>query len=160
MCVAVSTNAAMTQWERRGRIMDNPTCSGCSSACPHCTAPGCTCNATAPRPGCVPPIPDMIPRFGFRDPTTPYLAPCEGAANSTQAPQAPQALQAPQAPQAPLCWFVVVGSGTTKGRESAGLLYRSRSAEDITSAWTFVSVLLQEAAGAAFEQYQYSCPGT
>jgi hypothetical protein len=82
----------------------------------------------------------MIPKFGFRDPTTPYLAP----SSSDGAEE--------------LCWHVVIGSGSVDGRRAAGLLYRSQSATDVTSGWTFVSVLLAEDAGAQFEQYQYSCP--
>ena len=52
------------------------------------------------------------------------------------------------------CWFVVIGSGTTRGREAAGLLYRSQSSTDVRSPWTFVDVLIHEGAGRAQEQYQ------
>lgn len=145
VCLAVSTDPAHEEWTRLGPIINNPTCAHCSAACPHCTAPGVPCNATPGPPGCETPIKDMIPRFGFRDPTTPYLAPCGGAAPNADA-------------DADACWFVVIGSGTTQGREAAGLLYRSQSSTDIMSPWTFVDVLIQEGAGRPYEQYQYSCP--
>ena len=147
VCLAVSTDPEHEVWTRLGPIISNPTCAHCSPACPHCTAPGVPCNATPGPPGCVTPIKGMIPRFGFRDPTTPYLAPCAGATPDADADAETDA-----------CWFVVIGSGTTRGREAAGLLYRSQSNTDITSPWTFVDVLIQEGAGRAFEQYQYSCP--
>ena len=101
---------------------------------------GSRCKPSPGPPGCSSPIADMIPRFGFRDPTTPYLAKCGGQDPSR------------------MCWHVVVGSGTTVGRSAAGLLYRSQSAEDVSSQWSFVSALIEENASAHSEQYQYSCP--
>jgi sucrose-6-phosphate hydrolase SacC (GH32 family) len=139
LCLAIATDASMTSWTRHGSIADNPTCARCTAACQHCTRLGSNCSAAPAPPGCVPPIPQMIPRFGFRDPTTPYLAPCRLGASTH-------------------CWFVVVGSGTERNRSAAGLLYRSASATDVTSRWTFDSVLIEENAGRASEQYQYSCP--
>eukprot|EP01052_Picozoa_sp_SAG31_P013260 SAG31_NODE_794_length_12043_cov_7.416192_4_plen_444_part_00 len=124
-------------------------CTGCSNDCPHCAAQhpkgtdGKPCAALPPRPGCKSLIPGvaLIPQYGFRDPTTPYLAPCSKGALSQ-------------------CWFAVFGSGTEKNRSATGLLFRSRSDTDVTSKWTFVSVLIREnaAAGCISDQYQYSCP--
>jgi hypothetical protein len=147
VCMAVATNSSMTEWSYVGSIADNHVCSACSPACPSCTYPspkgtdGKACSALPPRPGCVSPVEDQIPMFGFRDPTTPYLAPCSDGA-------------------AAQCWFLVVGSGTATNRSAAGLLYRSRSATDVTSQWSFVSVVIQEnsMASCGSNQYQYSCP--
>ena len=147
ICLAVATNSSMTEWTRLGSIIDNPVCSACSPDCPSCTYPnpkGPTnkpCSPLPPRANCTPPIPDMIPQFGFRDPTTPYLAPCSEGALAQ-------------------CWYLVVGSGSQTNRSAAGLLYRSRSATDITSQWSFVSVVIEENeyAQCGTNQYQYSCP--
>ena len=145
VCAAISTDSHHSKWKRLGRIIDNPTCGTCSASCPQCTAPGSKFpnGCVASPAGCETPIQNMIPHYGFRDPTTPYLAPCTTVSSTDDED---------------LCWYVVIGSGTTTGRKSAGLLYRSQSSTDVTSMWTFVSVLLSEDAGAAFEQYQYSCP--
>eukprot|EP01046_Picozoa_sp_COSAG06_P015758 COSAG06_NODE_1021_length_11055_cov_7.993976_4_plen_536_part_00 len=148
ICLAIATNSSMTEWTRFGSIADNPTCSACSPACPDCTAlhpknkNDTTCAALPAREGCVSPLDHkeaMIPRFGFRDPTTPVLGPCTKGAQEQ-------------------CWFVVIGSGSQTNRSAAGLLYRSQSSTDVKSKWSFVSVLVQENAGAPSDQYQYSCP--
>ena len=144
ICLAVAKDASMREWTRLGSIIDNPTCAKCSPGC-DCTARGSTCKVLPGPPGCAPPVPGMIPRFGFRDPTTPYLSPCEASGDQ-------------QRDQQDLCWFVVVGSGTTRNRSAAGLLYRSKSQSDVASPWQFVSVLLEDTYGAPSEQYQYSCP--
>jgi sucrose-6-phosphate hydrolase SacC (GH32 family) len=58
------------------------------------------------------------------------------------------------------CWFLVVGSGSETNRSAAGLLYRSRSDTDVTSQWSFVSVVIEENefGTCGSNQYQYSCP--
>ena len=147
ICMAIATNSSMTEWRYVGSIADNHVCTACSPSCPSCTYPspkdaqGKPCTALPPLPGCTPPIPNMIPQFGFRDPTTPYLAPC--VKGSTRQ-----------------CWFLVVGSGSATNRSAAGLLYKSRSATDVTSQWSFVSVVIEENSlgNCPTNQYQYSCP--
>jgi sucrose-6-phosphate hydrolase SacC (GH32 family) len=147
ICMAVATNSSMTEWKRVGSIIDNPVCSACSPSCPSCTyenpkdSKGKPCSPLPPREGCTSPIPDMIPQFGFRDPSTPYLAPCSEGATA-------------------MCWFLTVGSGTQTNRSAAGLLYRSRSETDVTSQWSFVSAVIveNEYGSCGSNQYQYSCP--
>jgi sucrose-6-phosphate hydrolase SacC (GH32 family) len=113
ICIAVAEDDKLIKWRKLGPVMDNPT--------PNL-------------------FPGMMSRFGFRDPTTPWLAPCpEGTGE---------------------CWHVVIGSGgvvDNKG-QNAALLYTSKSSVDIES-WTFGGILFRDTADECSSgQYQYSCP--
>jgi len=139
ICIAVAEDEKLTQWRKLGPVIDNRT------------------------PDL---FPGMMPRFGFRDPTTPWLAPCRqparaaghGTGTGTGTGTAAGAVQGE-------CWHVVLGSGgvvdhqngTITG-ENAGLLYTSKSSVDIES-WTFGGILFRDSAdGCLSGQYEYSCP--
>jgi len=113
ICIAVAEDDKLVKWRKLGPVIDNPT--------PNL-------------------FPGMMSRFGFRDPTTPWRAPCpEGDGE---------------------CWHTVIGSGGMvdgKG-QNAALLYTSKSSVDIES-WTFRGILFRDAADECSSgQYQYSCP--
>lgn len=116
ICIAVAEDAMLIKWRKLGPVIDNPT--------PNL-------------------FPGMMARYGFRDPTTPWLAPCPAGGTGE-------------------CWHVVLGSGGVVDKngtgESAGLLYTSKSSVDIES-WTFGGILFRDAADDyTYGQYQYSCP--
>jgi hypothetical protein len=126
ICIAVAEDEHLIQWRKLGPVIDNPT------------------------PDL---FPGMMARYGFRDPTTPWLAPCPDGKGKAGAGQQGE------------CWHVVLGSGgvielqngTAMG-QNAGLLYTSRSSVDIES-WTFQGILFRDSAdGCASGQYEYSCP--
>ena len=127
ICVAVAEDDNLTHWRKLGPVIDNPT------------------------PDL---FPGMMARYGFRDPTTPWLAPCPEYAAGTAA----GAVRGD-------CWHVVLGSGgvvdhqngTTTG-QNAGLLYVSKSSVDIES-WSFGGIIFRDSAdGCTSGQYEYSCP--
>eukprot|EP01051_Picozoa_sp_SAG22_P007694 SAG22_NODE_550_length_9202_cov_30.666484_9_plen_314_part_00 len=94
ICIAVAEDDTLIKWRKLGPVIDNRT--------PNL-------------------FPGMMPRFGFRDPTTPWLAPCPAGTGA--------------------CWHVVIGSGGVVDKnngtgQNAGLLYTSKSSVDIES-WTF-----------------------
>jgi len=114
ICVAVSEDSKLIKWRKLGPVIDNPT------------------------PGL---FPGMMSRFGFRDPTTPWLAPCPAREGAE-------------------CWHVLIGSGGVvdgKGRNAA-LLYVSASSTDVAS-WSYHGIAFRDTAqNTTSGQYQYSCP--
>lgn len=115
ICVAVAEDDLLIKWRKLGPVIDNPT--------PNL-------------------FPGMMRRYGFRDPTTPWLAPCPDTDGE--------------------CWHVVLGSGGVVDEsgtgQNAGLLYTSKSSVNLQS-WTFRGILFRDTAdGCTTGQYEYSCP--
>eukprot|EP01052_Picozoa_sp_SAG31_P023748 SAG31_NODE_1978_length_6749_cov_5.971579_3_plen_320_part_00 len=84
------------------------------------------------------PTPGQLPRYSFRDPTTPWLDSCEPDSG----------LDGKQ------CWFVLIGSGNFTHNNA--LLYRSASDTDIETHWQFEKVLWVSQTSQVFD---HACPG-
>ena len=86
--LAVAEDARLLRWTKRGSIILNPSNTSHpnhqAAAAPHELEAGAAAGDT--------PIPGMLPRYAFRDPTTPWLDEC-----------------VPGEPRR--CFFVLVGSG-------------------------------------------------
>jgi xylan 1,4-beta-xylosidase len=84
------------------------------------------------------PAPGQLPRYSFRDPTTPWLDECVPGGG----------------PRGARCWFVLIGSGNFTHNNA--LLYRSVSDTDIETHWTFEKVLWASSTNQVFD---HACPG-
>lgn len=123
MVAAVALDPHLLRWI--GSVIANPTNTS------HPTAAAAVIGARTRDT----PAPGQLPRYSFRDPTSPWLDAC--------------AVGQPE-----LCFFLIVGSGNITHNNA--LLHRSRSDVDVVSPWVFVKVVFASVVNDVFD---HACPG-
>lgn len=128
MIAAVALDSQLLRWRKLGTVISNPT----NTSHPTQLQVGLSGTAAFSRDT---PAPGQLPRYSFRDPTSPWLDAC--------------VVGKPE-----LCFFLLVGSGNAT--HNMALLYRSRSDTDIESEWSFVKVLWSSQTN---DEFDHACPG-